>query len=219
MTREETKKKIRQMSLPKETMEILEALAPELAESEDERIRKALIDALKTSKSVGELKFILPEPTREGCIAYLEKQKEQKQVPISCGHEKGTPAEWSEEDKSFYDSIMCEVIKEGMHPTPEQANWFKFLPERFNIQPKQEWSNEDEEMLNSIINVVCGIVQPSNGLREKQVRFLKSHLPSWKPSEEQIYSLGTVIKGMGDVTVGSVGYNLKELYEQLKELM
>ena len=40
----------------------------------------------------------------------------------------------------------------------------------------------------------------------------------WKPSEEQIYSLGTVVKGMGDVTVGSVGYNLKELYEQLKKL-
>ena len=41
---------------------------------------------------------------------------------------------------------------------------------------------------------------------------------SWKPSEEQIYSLGTVVKGMGDVSVGSVGYNLKELYEHLKKL-
>ena len=46
-------------------------------DDEDERIRKALIDALKTSKSVGELKFILPEPTREECLAYLEKQKEK----------------------------------------------------------------------------------------------------------------------------------------------
>lgn len=78
MTREEALNKVQQMSLPKETMEILEALAPELAESEDERIRKTLIDALKTSKSVGELKFILPEPTREECLAYLEKQGEQK---------------------------------------------------------------------------------------------------------------------------------------------
>ena len=56
----------------------LEFLFPQLKESEDERIRKGLIEALKTSKTVGELKFILPEPTREECIAYLEKQKEQK---------------------------------------------------------------------------------------------------------------------------------------------
>lgn len=40
----------------------------------------------------------------------------------------------------------------------------------------------------------------------------------WKPSEEQIYSLGTVVKGYNECTVGSVGYNLKELYRQLKEL-
>jgi len=41
----------------------------------------------------------------------------------------------------------------------------------------------------------------------------------WKPSEEQIYSLGTVVKGSGDCIVGSVGYHLKELYEQLKKLI
>lgn len=51
---------------------------PELNESEDERVRKTLIEALKTAKTVGELKFILPEPIRAECIAYLEKQKEQK---------------------------------------------------------------------------------------------------------------------------------------------
>lgn len=40
----------------------------------------------------------------------------------------------------------------------------------------------------------------------------------WKPSEEQIYSLGTVVKGVGEANVGSIAYNLKELYEQLKKL-
>ena len=64
----------------------LEQLFPQLKETEDERIRKTLIDALKTSKSVGELKFILPEPTRKDCIAYLEKQKEEKldSIRIKC---------------------------------------------------------------------------------------------------------------------------------------
>lgn len=50
---------------------------PQLAEGddEDEMIRKSLINALTDAKSIGELKFILPEPTREKCIDYLERQK------------------------------------------------------------------------------------------------------------------------------------------------
>jgi len=53
-----------------------EYVFPQLAESDDERIRKALINALKVSETIGELKFRLSEPTREKAIAYLEKQKE-----------------------------------------------------------------------------------------------------------------------------------------------
>ena len=95
-------------------------------------------------------------------------------------------------------------------------------PEKYGLQKPVEWSEEDEEMLNSIIMVVCGIgVQPSNGLREKQVRFLKSHLPSWKPSEEQMNVLSIVIdeyyhactKGSDDKSK-----TLKTLFEQLKKL-
>jgi len=56
--------------------EMTEYIFPELRESNDERIRKYLIEELKAAKSVGELKFIIPQPTREECIAYLEKQKE-----------------------------------------------------------------------------------------------------------------------------------------------
>lgn len=60
------------MSLPKETMEILEALAPELKESEDERIREWLIDYFaRIGKS-----WIHREFTCEQIIAYLEKQPE-----------------------------------------------------------------------------------------------------------------------------------------------
>ena len=42
--------------------------------------------------------------------------------------------------------------------------------------------------------------------------------PHWKPSEEQMYSFGSVVKGYDECTAGSVGYHLKELYEQLKKL-
>lgn len=64
----------------------------------------------------------------------------------------------------------------------------KFLRDlaRKQVECKLEkWSEEDEKMLNSIINVVCGVGSQPNGLREKQVNFLKSLSPQWKPSEEK----------------------------------
>ena len=63
------------MSLPKETMEILEALAPELAESEDERIRKIITDSVFYQYGAGvEYKDVLD---------YLDKLEKQKENPKS----------------------------------------------------------------------------------------------------------------------------------------
>lgn len=85
MTREEAINEIKSWDfLEGKEIEAIHTLIPELKESEDERIRKGLIEALKTSKTVGELKFILPEPTREECVAYLEKQKNlDKMIVVS----------------------------------------------------------------------------------------------------------------------------------------
>ena len=49
MTREEAISRIRQMSLPKETMDILVAIAPELAESEDERFRRYILNCCEVT--------------------------------------------------------------------------------------------------------------------------------------------------------------------------
>lgn len=65
------------MSLPKETMEILEALAPELAESEDERIRKTLIWHLKAGED-----FVSNGVTKAECITYLENIEDKKPATI-----------------------------------------------------------------------------------------------------------------------------------------
>ncbi len=84
MTREEAIERIKarfdKWALDDEDMKAIQTLIPELRESEGESIRKALIDALKVSETVGELKFRLPEPTREEAIAYLEKQKELSEL-------------------------------------------------------------------------------------------------------------------------------------------
>ena len=51
----------------------LETLIPELSESEDERIRKALVWHLKA-----DVDFVSNGVTKAECLAYLEKQKEQR---------------------------------------------------------------------------------------------------------------------------------------------
>ena len=76
MTRKEALNKVRQMSLPKETMEILEALAPELKESEDERIRKELIETINCMKE--DHQVFLSEQQIERYLAWLEKHSEEE---------------------------------------------------------------------------------------------------------------------------------------------
>ena len=83
MNREEALKKIRQMSLPKETMEILEALAPELSESEGERILASIADCVGLMGEDGNV-FSNHNVTKVQVLAYLEKQKEQNGEDEEC---------------------------------------------------------------------------------------------------------------------------------------
>ena len=191
----------------------LETLIPELTESEDERVRKELYAVIND--------LILPDDQKARFNGWLEKQKEQK------------PVEWSEEDKKMLEvcsqyignTIPADYDEEEF-TVKDCRNWLKSLPERFNLQPKQEWSEEDEEKMNSISEIIehCVIIPYSGGkltvskeYKNELQCFLKSLRPSWKPSEEQIYSLGTVVNGMGESASG-VSKNLRDLYEQLKKL-
>ena len=154
-----------------------EYIFPELAESEDERIRKELKEAFEAYDIESKWNGI---PVRS-IIAWLEKQKKQK----------------------------------------------------------PGWSEEDEKMLDSIIKVVCGVGVQPNGLREKQVSFLKSLRPqyhgdvtmteaykmgleagkasSWKPSEEQMEALKKVTGNAVDAdeyypALATLYYDLKEQF-------
>lgn len=65
-------------------------------------------------------------------------------------------AEWDEEDREIAQNIMV-FLKE---PTTaelcpqlrkECQDWLKSLPERFNLQPKEEWSEEDKQYFDDLI--------------------------------------------------------------------
>lgn len=140
------------------------------------------------------------------------KQKEQKS------------AEWSEEDermlsrciksvecsKQFADSESYKAAKDV------EMNWLKSLLERFSLQPKPEWSEEDENRFNNL----CCIIREAEGWNEVSknafIDWLKSLRPQprWKPSEEQMRAFHELL---GDKVPRAP--ELYELYNDLEKLM
>ena len=100
----------------KELVNFIEYEYPELRESEDERIKKELIQYLKDYPNL---------PNGHYCcndfFAWLEKQGEQK-------------LEWSEDDERDIDNIiwLCDNIEKGIENTwiPSQAKRIKDLMNR-----------------------------------------------------------------------------------------
>lgn len=110
-------------------------LFPQLRESEDEQIRRRLIEFISDIKKIsenGRTSWAVRKKDAEMCntfLSYLENQKEQK------------PAEWSKNDTAFLNEIIDFFEnKTGrlQHDLDMYAHWLKSLPERFNLQPKQE---------------------------------------------------------------------------------
>lgn len=143
--------------------------------------------------------------------------------------------EWSEEDEKMLEHIRyalryaCanSVIDEQI--TEYVMTWLKSLrpqPQKeLSIEKAIQWLDDTFYFLDNSSGRGrdCEITTHDfDSLEEMYDSFRKAVIvdsePHWTPSYEQIYSLGTVVKGSGDCIVGSVGYNLKELYEQLKKL-
>lgn len=101
----------------KVAVDALKEASPELAESEDERIRKALVWHLKA-----DVDFVSNGVTKAECIAYLEKQKEQKH-PNGCftcdeykkGYEEGRRNGFT----AGYNKAMKEVEQKEQKPSGE----------------------------------------------------------------------------------------------------
>ena len=133
--------------------------------------------------------------------------------------------EWSENDKkmlndtfdilsSYYSStddvVLCDNINKA-------ENWLKTLKDK--IQPKQEWSDDDERLFQIVID----ILDRENHLGNMShtdliacVRKLKSLRlqKQWKPSDEQMKQLGWIAKQNKD---NMIGKELMSLYNDLKK--
>ena len=203
------------------------------SESEDERIRKEIINFLRSP-------FVTENITDEKIapwLAYLEKQKYDRMRPIYDARESFESAlekAWNDYhngyenvDKLEDDYVECAHAKgfrEGYLFGIEKQKEQKPADGKDYSSPEcgttaGVWSEEDENKIESIKGLITmGRFADTNTIRTIW-ELLDSLRPSWKPSEEQIYSLGTVVNGIGEASVGSIGYNLKELYGHLKKLI
>ena len=142
-------------------MGILEEIFPELKESEDERIRKAIINAIHDYAKRLEEKI----PTE--WLAWLEKQGKQK------------PA-WSEEDEEKFEdvlhwfSIFCEK-NQTISGIKESFEWLK------SLTPQNRWKPSDEQMeALKAMTRYCDIATSFDAYKQRVVESLYSELKKLK---------------------------------------
>lgn len=102
-----------------EVKPVLDEIFPELKESEDERIRKELIDFFSDSSDSDTFRGISPSKI----IAWLEKQDKK--------------SEWSEEDKLNHKQAIYVCHQNGYTAV---ENWLK------SLKPQSHWKPTEEQL-------------------------------------------------------------------------
>ena len=214
-----------------------EYIFPELAESDDERIRQFFIHEVEgTSEEIMSYRGM----NKESVLAWLEKQGEkEKFIKKELGCIKGYHEEalrrlheiekqgehkpaWSEEDEvmiKVFDSIIRYIIEtvdkdtfERFGTNREQLfSWLKSLKDRVQSQPKHEVDEQIETIAMHLDN--CGNTAMAEILRSCNLHPQKQ----WKPTETIMDSLCMIINHPDRMTDYN-RENLKTLYEQLKAL-
>lgn len=204
------------------SQEVAEKYFPELAESEDERIRKALIDGFKRYNDGTLFNGCLVKDI----IVWLEKQCEQKEVEPTPIFRIGDILKRKGKDYTFrVDRIQggyyhCDRNHGAFFPIEEQNNW------ELVEQKPAEWSDTDYVMQRAALEILMASPKTVSFtiLKESVIVWLKSlkERYTWKPSEEQMKVLNEVINFAADH--GTMRWNdyiynvLKSLREQLKKL-
>lgn len=168
-----------------------ENIFPELRESEDEKIRKELIDMINECTNWVHKKEY---------VKYLEKQKEQK--PNYC-HYGGDP----NVERCKYCSAACSA-----RLTEEQKPAWSEEDEKFFTTAL--WHISYCVSNGKSTDCHCDTTDWLKSIKER----IKSLHPSWKPSEEQMEELKEASTIMACYDDHIAFPSLKSLYEQLEKL-
>ena len=181
MTKEEAINRIKAWNLDSNDREVLAVIIPELHESEDEEIRKGLINFLRSP-------FIKDNITDEKVapwLAWLEKKKEQKSINLYdkieelCSKYPINKYSMSDKELSAY--------HQGIHLGATK------LAEYLSEQKSWEWREEERKILDSIIDdyeaaakSFCGYdgkIGLLRALRDGEYNLPK---PAWSDEDEKI---------------------------------
>ena len=161
---------------------IVDEIFTELAESEDEKIKKAIKEAVC---------YYWNDDTqaKTDCLSWLEKQKNIV-----------------EEYEDKLDRCACESWDKGYKACLEKQ--------------KKEWSEEDGILLHNVLKDLEQLEKSANieqlkDVYQKEIDWLNSLKPRWKPSEEQLRAIMDSAQGLYQCKEKEV---LLDLYEQLKNL-
>lgn len=212
MTREEAINTVRNIYQTDKEKEALATLIPELAESEDERIRKRLIEYFEGFRmgnaevkweglNVQEVLVWLEKQKERNLIManspQLKEQKQEKFPPYVTGF-KGHPdpagtSDLEEAAEKYIQGSICD-LDDG--PTVGLAKESFIAGAEWQKEQKPaEWSEEDEEILKLLILNIGRYMYFGGMSSERILSFLKSLRPQphWKPSEEQMKALNKTI--------------------------
>lgn len=208
-------------------------------ESDDERIRKELIDFVKSRGGF-----------KQEYIAWLEKQGEHAKfrdsiqvgdkvtrnqdgvlVNLSQLERVAKPAEkqgeqkpaWSEEDEARFESCIKVLQASDGHDTIN-TKWLKSLKDR--VQPQNKWKESlaTTDLENSLCDIQDGFSDTSYEYRilGEAIEFIRctEPKPQWNPSDEQMLALDSAIHCYAGIspTNNREVYALEIMKEQLKKL-
>jgi hypothetical protein len=133
------------------------------------------------------------------------------------------PDEWSEEDEKIYQSIMDDTVQENQLNS-KQINWLRDIKYRYFPQPKQEWSEEAQQIIKDAACFILSCVNTAETKEEEErLEELADKLQDlrpqnhWKPSDEQMEALNA-INVTGCISYSGQGQKLINLYNDLKNL-
>ena len=159
----------------------LEHIFPQLTESEDERIRKQLVDIVAF---IPEANF--KSASREDCRTYLEKQKEQK-------------PSWSEDFGKEVESVHKRYPEVSFAKLTRIAYHFAKWADKYK---STEWREEDEKNLELVTDCVYEFY-PDPVMKYKLKDWLTQRLKSLRPQPQHrdtyydiIHNILDMLKGM-----------------------
>ena len=205
-----------------------ENIFPQLRESEDESIIRAIIDALYShTNSINLLSSRGYQ--MENIEAWLEKQKYDRMKPVydnQDSFESALEKAWKDYNDSGARTVDgCEDNYVECAHAKGFREGYLFGIEKQKEQKPAEWSEEDEKAIEEICNIIVANSKDGYlgrysawGLVEK----LKSLRPHWKPSEGQIQALEYVVSSIPPNYLKEQEYVMTligQVIQQLKKLL